>query len=361
MELWTELSSLEGIKISKAPNPLNFDVVDFSVYRYGLKLPDGSKVAEDDWFRLGGAALRNKMRRGLTFIKHNEEVRILRRGLPKFFDVPLLDSDATRTSTTGVFTVVAMEKANGENAQVTRWNDLWVICSKNVALLAANAQDLLAYADQRYTVAREIAEIFFSLWDTMSAEAQVHIASLCETYTLIGELVGVHQHLIAYEKPALLFYALVPLEGDQLCVSPASLELLDPLPRVAMDVLATCPSWKEVTDVINQENDRIKLEEGTEGRVLYVFDTEVVALVKTKSIEYRALRKLREKGKQVANGTEVEVIHEKYMKEMEQFTDNAEFLQKCSDRAEKFFAYVADGVSASDVQEKILDLLDAAK
>lgn len=263
-----------------------------------------------------------------------------------------------------MFTIVAMEKANGENAQVTRWNDLWVICSKNVALLAANAQDLLAYADQRYTVAREIAEVFFSLWDTMSAEAQVHIASLCETYTLIGELVGVHQHLIAYEKPALLFYALVPLGGRSTLRVACLIGVVGSFASrscVAMDVLATCPSWKEVTDVINQENDRIKLEEGTEGRVLYVFDTEVVALVKTKSIEYRALRKLREKGKQVANGTEVQVIHEKYMKEMEQFTDNAEFLQKCSDRAEKFFAYVANGVSASDVQEKILDLLDAAK
>ena len=36
-------------------------------------------------------------------------------------------------------------KANGENVQIAYESENWIICSKNVALLARNANDLQAY------------------------------------------------------------------------------------------------------------------------------------------------------------------------------------------------------------------------
>eukprot|EP00397_Hematodinium_sp_SG-2012_P011677 GEMP01011822.1.p1 GENE.GEMP01011822.1~~GEMP01011822.1.p1 ORF type:complete len:445 (+),score=108.58 GEMP01011822.1:988-2322(+) len=305
------------------------------------------------------------MRRGISFVDEGEEIRLLRRGLPKFFDVPLLDSDATRISnTTGRYHVYSLEKANGENAQITRYDDLWVCCSKNVSLVAKNANDLALYTGDRYSVAKEIAEVFFAQFDKLQDSDKTHVLTLCEKYTLVGELVGVHQHLVAYDAPAVQFYALVPHEGDVLCVSPPkAMELLAPLQRVQLLHLGEFSSWKEVQDGSMGESERIKLSDGMEGRVLYVVENdEVLALAKTKAIEYRALRKLREKGKRVASGTSVHLIHKLYMTEMADFTDDACFLNRCSDRAQKFFDFVAShSLTTNEVQDNILDIIDKSQ
>ena len=56
--------------------------------------------------------------------------------------------------------LIKTEKVNGENAQVSYHYDFdaWVICSKNVSLLAATPQDLAKYEEVRYTYAIEIAQ-----------------------------------------------------------------------------------------------------------------------------------------------------------------------------------------------------------
>ena len=55
-------------------------------------------------------------------------------------------------------------KANGENVQVS-WNQevkAWVICSKNVALIAQTRKDISKYQAQRFDFAREMAHVWFS-------------------------------------------------------------------------------------------------------------------------------------------------------------------------------------------------------
>lgn len=55
--------------------------------------------------------------------------------------------------------LIKTEKINGENAQVS-YNyeyDAWVICSKNVSLLASFPEDLAMYKEPRYHYALLIA------------------------------------------------------------------------------------------------------------------------------------------------------------------------------------------------------------
>ena len=57
------------------------------------------------------------------------------------------------------------EKANGENTQVS-YNyefNAWVICSKNVSLLARDRQDVKKYKEQRYNYAQLMADAWFDL------------------------------------------------------------------------------------------------------------------------------------------------------------------------------------------------------
>lgn len=54
-------------------------------------------------------------------------------------------------------------KANGENVQVS-WNQelgVWVICSKNVALIAKKREDINLYTDSRFQFAKEMAHVWF--------------------------------------------------------------------------------------------------------------------------------------------------------------------------------------------------------
>ena len=58
-----------------------------------------------------------------------------------------------------------LEKANGENAQVSYHADSakWVLCSKNVSLLASTASELQLpqWQDRRYRFARQIGAVWF--------------------------------------------------------------------------------------------------------------------------------------------------------------------------------------------------------
>ena len=60
--------------------------------------------------------------------------------------------------------LVKTEKINGENSQVSYFRplDSWVICSKNVSVVASTLQDLNMYKENRYKFAILIAEQWFS-------------------------------------------------------------------------------------------------------------------------------------------------------------------------------------------------------
>jgi len=70
----------------------------------------------------------------------------------------------------------------------------WVICSKNVALIAKKRSDIDYYTDTRFTFAREMAHVWFDKLEsddpTLIAKLRAEIAG----HTLIGEYIGSVEH-----------------------------------------------------------------------------------------------------------------------------------------------------------------------
>ena len=89
-------------------------------------------------------------------------------------------------------------KANGENVQVS-WSteaQCWVICSKNVALIAEDKSDISYYKSDRYAFAREMAHVWFDKLDELKKKG-FKIEELkkdLQDMTLIGEYVGSQDH-----------------------------------------------------------------------------------------------------------------------------------------------------------------------
>ena len=91
-------------------------------------------------------------------------------------------------------------KANGENVQVS-WNEevqAWVICSKNVALLAQSREDIKKYTAERFGFACEMAHVWFDklrdIEKTGGKEAIKDIKKDIGGNSLIGEYIGSDEH-----------------------------------------------------------------------------------------------------------------------------------------------------------------------
>ena len=98
--------------------------------------------------------------------------------------------------------LVKTEKVNGEHAQVSYSYDFdaWLICSKNVSVLAETVQDLSMYKGNRYKFAITIAQQWFSEIKNLSSEEIKNLKKLLDGYTIIGEYCGnpIYQHLVKY-------------------------------------------------------------------------------------------------------------------------------------------------------------------
>lgn len=67
--------------------------------------------------------------------------------------------------------VIKTLKANGENVQVS-WNsdvESWIVCSKNVGLVAKTRNDVAQYSADRFGFAKEMAHVWFDTLEKMDA------------------------------------------------------------------------------------------------------------------------------------------------------------------------------------------------
>jgi len=99
----------------------------------------------------------------------------------------------------GKVEVLKTLKANGENVQVS-WNkdsSSWVICSKNVALIARKRNDIDKYQSDRFVFAKEMAHVWFDKLEQYRAKDPLIVDQLRDElagHTLIGEYIGSDEH-----------------------------------------------------------------------------------------------------------------------------------------------------------------------
>ena len=192
----------------------------------------------------------------------------------------------------------------------------WVLCSKNVSLLAANAGELELpqWSDRRYRFARHVAELWFAQLSVLPEASRKLLEEMLASRTLVGEMIGGSgAHLVDYGAlRRLQWFAIVPNYGDELCWPPSSsIAFLQQtgLPTVTLKIVGQGP-FKSVEETLSalQETfmvtEKSKLEDVGEGYVMYLTsksrkdDTgQVVNLAKMKSADYRLLRRMRDRAK----------------------------------------------------------------
>lgn len=206
--------------------------------------------------------------------------------------------------------VFKLLKANGENCQISWINsvDSWLIASKNVSVLCRTELDIDLYQRDRFEHAKIIAHAWFKILERIKNKG-ANISEMkyfLKTHTMIGEYVGDpdNQHVYYYSEIDILFFAIVNNVIDEECLPPMDafkIFLQYHLSIVRIEDLGTFKNFdslnlalKHLLKSISEAN--LDLEQ--EGCVLYFFkpkSRKVVGLAKLKTLEYKILRKLREK------------------------------------------------------------------
>lgn len=229
------------------------------------------------------------------------------------------------------FNLYRSHKANGENAQISfveitnstgaqpivdihlskpKVEQYWVACSKNVTTIYQTQKDLDLYTNERYSYAVQIGRCWLEAVAKMPEDKVKLIKEVAKNHTLVGEYCGhaIRQHLVKYDKESIIFYAVVPKDCRVPCwpmkktfdfFEEAALE------RVKLDIEKGISTIDQLSDAIAKMNSKVAsstVEEDGEGSVLYIErvnettgEGEVLSLCKLKTMEYRFLRKAREK------------------------------------------------------------------
>ncbi|CAD8075566.1 unnamed protein product [Paramecium sonneborni] len=265
-------------------------------------------------------------RRGLSLISYKDQYELLRKGMMKFFDIKIIDQVKEKTqekndlnNQISLFTfhriykelengksikIQVQEKANGENAQISYYLPLnmWVICSKNTAILCNCIEDLKMYTDQKYNLVTQIAKQWFKMID--QNPKLIEIKSDLANYTLVGEYCGnpKFQHLVKYDNICLKFFSIVKHNSLETCELQNQSKLIFEkyqLPTVFCRLEIQVNSKENLINELNKLKEIIKIksiEEEGEGAVLYFLNdsNQCLSLGKLKTIEYKIHRQIRE-------------------------------------------------------------------
>eukprot|EP00439_Symbiodinium_sp_Y106_P022885 s4688_g2.t2 len=363
----------------------------------------------EDFLFAEDPVLLRRLRRGLSFIESvgiGGDATLVRRGLPKFFDFDAqamsdtLDGDSfsqkvcrslvgsvkEAISSGSIIELSRLDKANGENAQVSYFTGTgqWVLCSKNVSLLAANASEieLPQWSDRRYRFARHVAELWFAQLSVLPEASRKLLEEMLASRTLVGEMIGGSgAHLVDYGAlRRLQWFAIVPNYGDELCWPPSSsIAFLQQtgLPTVTLKIVGPGP-FKSVDETFSalQETflstEKSKLQDVGEGYVMYLTskshkdDTgQVVNLAKMKSADYRLLRRMRERAKlfaQRAGSMLVDDAVEEYRKEATSAGLSPDIINQRADSLARLCRMIfTEDLPPEVVDEQFLQLLQRAE
>ncbi|CAD8075568.1 unnamed protein product [Paramecium sonneborni] len=305
---------------------------------------------EDTLFALNNQIHQN-FRRGLAYINYGEGWKILRKGQKKFFDLYFEDIQGKGdefcqkinyynvgraeelAKQNKQIKIYVSEKANGENCQISYCKEMqsWSISSKNKTIVIGNENDLSAqcYQSNSYTVAQMIAKQWFKELKQIKQPLD-NLQNILQDHTFIGEFCG-HaqlQHLIRYDDVQIRFFSIVKKNSTQTCLSPqVSQQIFQNLNLKTVkfrEIIANgIQDFKMKLLQLQNEISKQNLQEMGEGSVLYFCNSEndeCLSLAKLKTIEYRIIRKIREKMKNLVykNGN-IQDSLKRFIQECEQF------------------------------------------
>ncbi|CAK9062974.1 unnamed protein product [Durusdinium trenchii] len=401
MELWrwVQANPLVHVVSRRLPTspgfPQGLVLHDVALTRSRLKNRSEDTLFAED------ASLRRCLRRGLSFLESGTGgISVVRRGLPKFFDLEsgTLEARTTPGSTllmeslraaegASSLAVTRLEKANGENAQVSYHADSakWVLCSKNVSLLASTASELQLpqWQDRRYRFARQIGAVWFLQLSKLEDSSQLCLRETLSSATLIGEMVGGSgAHLVQYgPERQLRWFAMVPHEGDEACWSPSrSQAFFKAMGLPTVDFAASPPLRAAKGEALLAQLaplaaavEAAPVADAGEGAVIYVTATpkeaeeeKVIHLGKLKTAEYRLLRRMRDRAKQFARSAGCVLVEEV----QEDFEREARYNAHVSEEVVKNHSLglgklcrliFAEDLPPEEVDEHFLDLLSRAR
>ena len=365
-EIWLKLKNDRQVNKVYAEVPHNKLVKTIDVSLKGKGFKEDKAYAESNFYR-------KYVRRGNSYIElmkdpnnpNDSEVFLGRKGFEKFFDLRLeyiehnLDPQSAlklkkqdrdlywiifngveRTfKKGGKVSLYKTMKENGENAQITyvKRLDSWLIASKNVSILVRNRDEVNSYVagGKRYYFALLIADCWFKKLEKLSPDQIIALKQDIEGLNLIGEYVGnpLHQHLVEYKEIDVIFYAIVDLKSNDSCIPVLKAsEIFDKygFKKVNIELRGTYEdekSFNEALLALYKEVSESELEKDQEGAVLYfqsIFpdgECQVLSLSKLKTLEYRVLRKLREKLKnQLRDMRRPEDVVRTYKKEIQELS-----------------------------------------
>ncbi|XP_074646130.1 uncharacterized protein LOC141902347 [Tubulanus polymorphus] len=300
------------VPVGILPDGCNASLIDAKVF--------SKKRGPDDEIYDNNDDIRNRVARGNCLLRMGNEVTCIIYALKKFTGG--LGDDDDKTTGGDDFTwkryfikelnevelVCATKKANGEAAHLSCIDVQGekIICagSKNVHLLFKNRSDIEKYVDQRFRIAKEVAQTVSDFLDQMDKEARQKLLEfLCVThFTAVFEILSpAHQHvenLSHLERPMLKFIAWTKTSNldtnDLCCVVPHigfEIGRILKLDTVEYDLIP-------VSD-LDLRMQQVRCGYNSEGEVFYFldFNSNVVGLLKKKTVWYIMCRAIREKSK----------------------------------------------------------------
>lgn len=312
-------------KVRVRDEMLEYTFQDQNATNYG-KISIINVPNERDYDKIDG--LKKTIRRGHVVHSYGKTVTCVAAGLPKFGYRNDMDGKpdgimerfndlASTGDATGMpkMEVHITKKENGENAKVTSYifpngKHMWVFMSKNVPIVVEDETEFrrIDWSVQNENEMKrrgfviEIADLFFRMMEGVDTGVVERLKCALEDVTLVGEIIGKHQHIVFEPVQTIKFYAIVPKMLDVPCL---------PMPQVesfCKDYNLSCVDYTTAVLPCDFLDQITAIQFGTdlatvgEGAVAYFTeDGKVVHITKEKSELYSELRRMRGNAMKLTN------------------------------------------------------------
>lgn len=335
MSAFLDISSLFKLKESYE---ITFDKKDIPFPNSKIVLYDfflSYKKGAEEKYYANHQILLDNIRRGNSIIdyfdeKEEKKIRtICRRGLKKFFilgeehifharaqekvDQRIMDHtyhDIEKAiNNKEVVTIYELEKANGENCQISYVEPLqsWIIASKNQSILLRKENDILLYTEN-IPLLKKIGRTWFKILSQLNeAEIEQLKLELNKGLNLIGEFCGNkdHQTLVPINEENIFFFAIVNINSFDTCIAPPQAISffqnfkLSHVKIIYTKIIQKSNLFYDELMSIYEKVASQSLDKNGEGSVLYFTGKDAqnnertLSLCKIKSLEYKIFKTIR--------------------------------------------------------------------